>query len=136
MLRSGDVACWLLKASGRPAELPAGPGAGPVVLRRCLRRSYRLGLLSAGQPCVLWVSGRLDPGVAALGRIASEVGQEAGGPVVDVELTALAAVVARAALVADPRFAAAEVVRMPAGSNPSYLRPEQWEAVRELFPAT
>ena len=125
------MACWLLKASGRPAELPAGPGAGPVVLRRCLRRTYRLGLLAVGQPCVLWVSGRVDPGVAAVGRIASDVEEEASGPVVDVELTALAAVVARAELVADARFADAEVVRMPAGSNPSFLRPAQWAALRD-----
>ncbi len=129
MLTDADVACWLLKASGRPAELPDGPAAGPVVLSRCLRRSYRLGLVRPGQPCVLWVSGRVDPGVAAVGHIASDVRTEGGGPVVDVELTALADVVPRADLVHDPAVRDAEVLRMPAGSNPSYLRPREWAAL-------
>ncbi|MEW9263912.1 hypothetical protein AB1207_04055 [Kineococcus endophyticus] len=129
MLTEADVACWLLKSSGRPAELPDGPAAGAVVLSRCLRRSYRLGLLRVGQPCVLWVSGRVDPGVAAVGRIASHVREEGGGPAVDVELTALADVVPRAELLLDPAVGSAEVLRMPAGSNPSHLRPREWAAL-------
>ncbi len=42
-----------------------------------------------------------------------------------LELTALAPPVLRAAFVADPVLAAAEVVRMPAGSNPSFLTVDQ-----------
>lgn len=61
----------------------------------------RLGARTRGRPCVLWVSGRVDPGVAAVGRIASHVREEDGGPVVDVE----------------------------AGCNPSYPRPREWAAV-------
>ncbi|WP_432544683.1 hypothetical protein [Kineococcus sp. SYSU DK002] len=126
-LSGPDVACWLLKSAGRPAELPHHP-AGPVTLRRCLRRSYRLDLLRPGQPCVLWISGRVAPGVGAVGTVASAA-EDGPDPGVLVELVALPQVVPRRDLVADPRFATAEVVRMAAGSNPSFLDATQFAAV-------
>ena len=119
------MACWLVKSAGRPAEL--GP-TGWQSVRRCLRPSYRLGLMAAGQPCLLWVSGAREPGVAAVGRLAGVPG---GDDRVELELLPLRAPVERSALVADGRFRAAEVVRMAAGSNPSYLRSDQLAAVRE-----
>lgn len=122
-----DVACWLLKSAGRPAELPRHD-AGPVTVRRCLRRSYRVGLMTLGQPCVLWISGRVDPGVGAVGRVAAEA-EDGPEPGVLVELLALPRVVPRRDLVADPRFATAEVVRMAAGSNPSFLDAVQFTAL-------
>ena len=89
---------------------------------RCERRSYRLELMAPGQRCLLWLSGRRRPGVHALGVLAT-----APEPVddvtctVDLALHRLSEPVLRAELVLDPAFAAAEVVRMPAGSNPSWL---------------
>jgi hypothetical protein len=53
-----------------------------------------------------------------------------GGPEVAVRLTLLDRPVARADLLADPAFRTAEVVRMPAGSNPSWLTAGQYAAVR------
>ena len=32
-----------------------------------MRPSYRLGLMAAGQPVLLWLSGRRQPGVHAVG---------------------------------------------------------------------
>ncbi|ABS05687.1 hypothetical protein FHR75_003401 [Kineococcus radiotolerans] len=125
-LSGEDVACWLLKSAGWPAELTAGGGVQR--LHRCLRRSYRLDLVSPGQPCLLWVSGRVRPGVAAVGRV---VGHPGADDRVEVELLPLAVPVARAELLGDGRFRDAEVVRMAAGSNPSYLRADQLAAVRE-----
>ena len=129
------MACWLVKSAGRPAELaPADlrPAelrpVGWQSMRRCLRPSYRLGLMAAGQPCLLWVSGARDPGVAAVGRLAGVPGDDGR---VEVELFPLRATVERSALLLDGRFRAAEVVRMAAGSNPSYLRADQLAAVRE-----
>ena len=69
-LTPDDVACWVLKSTRPPAGIDPGwrPGATRS-LTRCVRRSYRLDLLAAGQPCLLWVSGRTAPGVHALGTV-------------------------------------------------------------------
>jgi len=119
-LTSDDVACWVLKTAG---DVAVGEGT------RCLRPSYRLGLMAPGQPCLLWRSGRHHPGVHALGVLTGPVRQDDGGPVVPVRFTPLAEPVPRAELVDDPVFAAAEVIRMPAGSNPSWLTAEQYAVV-------
>ena len=57
-LTPDDVACWVLKTAG---DVVVGE------VSRCVRPSYRLGLMAPGQPCLLWRSGRHDPGVHALG---------------------------------------------------------------------
>ena len=38
--------------------MPAGRPGTARSLTRCVRRSYRLELMAAGQPCLLWLSGR------------------------------------------------------------------------------
>ncbi len=126
----GDVACWVLKSAHPPAALsPGWPAAGSRILDRCVRRSYRLDLMAAGQPCLLWLSGRDRPGVHALGEISGHVEERPEGPVVPVRLTLLTEPVPRSELMADPRMRAAEVLRMPAGSNPSWLSAEEFAAV-------
>ena len=104
------------------------PGTARTVLR-CVRPTYRLGLVRPGDPCVLWRSGRDRPGIAATGVVAAEPAEAEGGPVVAVLLTLLVDPVPRAELLADPRFRDAEVLRMPAGSNPSWLSAVQHTAV-------
>jgi hypothetical protein len=119
-LTADDVACWVLKTA---TDVAGG------TTTRCVRPSYRLGLMAPGQPCLLWRSGRDRPGVHALGVLTGPVREEAGGPVVPVRFTPLAEPVPRAELLADPVFRAAEVIRMPAGSNPSWLTAGQYAAV-------
>jgi hypothetical protein len=133
-LTADDVACWVLKT--------AGPVALTGELTRCVRPSYRLDLMAAGQPCLLWRSGR-DAGVHALGELTGPVlhpveslrhenrspATPLGGPVVPVRFAPLAEPVTRAELLTDPAFRGAEVVRMPAGSNPSWLDAAQYAAV-------
>jgi hypothetical protein len=120
-LTADDVACWVLKTAG---DVVAGE------LTRCVRPSYRLRLMAPGQPCLLWRSGRQSPGVHALGVLTGAVREdEGGGPVVPVRLTPLDEPVPRVELVADPVFREAEVIRMPAGSNPSWLSAEQYAVV-------
>jgi hypothetical protein len=85
--------------------------------------------MSAGQACLLWVSGRDDPGVHALGTLSAGPVEADGGPVVPVTLTLLAEPLPRAALLADPAARDAEVLRMPAGSNPSWLSAAQFAVV-------
>ena len=126
----GDVACWVLKSTRPPSVID--PGWAPraeLGLERCVRRSYRLALMAPGAPCLLWLSGTRLPGVHALGAVAGDVEERADGPVVPVRLTLLDAPVPRAELLADPRMRDAEVLRMPAGSNPSWLSAEQYAAV-------
>ena len=131
-LTADDVACWVLKTARAPAEIV--PGWAPPadqILDRCVRRSYRLDLIAPGQPCLLWLSGRDRPGVHALGEIADGVEQRLDGPVVHVRLTLLRDPIPRADLLADARVRDAEVLRMPAGSNPSWLSADQFAAVLE-----
>jgi hypothetical protein len=86
--------------------------------------------MAGGQPCLLWLSGRDRPGVHALGTLAGPADHDAdGGPVVPVRLTLLPHPVDRAELLSDPTVRDAEVLRMPAGSNPSWLTHEQFAAV-------
>jgi len=95
-----------------------------------VRPSYRLDLMDTGQPCLLWLSGGDRPGVHALGSVTGPVGADsAGGPAVPVRFVLLAEPVPRADLLTDPRTRDAEVLRMPAGSNPSWLSGAQFAAV-------
>ncbi len=126
-----DVACWVVKSSRLPEEVAPGWAPGQARrLTRCLRRSYRLDLMRPGHPCLLWVSGRTAPGVHAVGVLAGEPAEGGGGPEVVLDLDLLADPVPRAELLADPVAAGAEVLRMPAGSNPSWLSAEQFAVVR------
>jgi hypothetical protein len=128
-----DVAAWLLKTSLPPERLVEGWAPGRTqLLQRCLRSSYRLDLMEPGQPCLLWLSGRDRPGVHAVGTLAERPSVAPGGPEVAVTLRRLGRPVPRAALLRSPGFADAEVLRMPAGSNPSYLTARQLAAVTEL----
>jgi hypothetical protein len=128
-LTPDDVACWVLKSSVPPAVLIPGWSPGTTrELRRCVRRSYRLELLTPGRPCLLWISGRDRPGVHALGVLTGEV-EDDDGPAVQVRWTLLDHPVGRADLLADPTACQAEVLRMPAGSNPSWLSAAQYAAV-------
>ncbi|HST63707.1 MAG TPA: hypothetical protein VLM05_00845 [Mycobacteriales bacterium] len=124
MLTRADVACWLLKTA-RPVDAGWAPGTTRV-LDRCLRPSYRLGLMAPSDPCLLWLSGR-QAGVVALGTV-TEPPDPAGPPEVRVTLRRLPDPVPRAALLPTP-FATAEVIRMPFGSNPSWLSHPQLATV-------
>jgi hypothetical protein len=120
----------VLKTTRPPGDL--APGWSPDERRpfiRCVRRSYRLDLMAAGQPCLLWLSGRDRPGVHALGALTGAPGPDGDRWAVPLELTLLPDPVPRAELLADPVVREAEVLRMPAGSNPSWLTEAQFTAV-------
>ncbi|MEI4270838.1 hypothetical protein TEK04_03795 [Klenkia sp. LSe6-5] len=123
----------MLKSAVLPDELAPGWRPGDAVgMVRCVRQSYRVDLVSPGDPVLLWCSGRVAPGVHAVGTVA---GTHPAGPEVLVRWTRLTDPVPRGALLADPVAQRAEVLRMPAGSNPSWLSPAQWAAVRALTPS-
>jgi hypothetical protein len=120
----------VLKTARPPSELVPNwaPGTARSLIR-CVRRSYRLDHMAAGRPCLLWLSGRDRPGVHALGVLTGGPEPDGESWAVPLRLTLLAEPVARAELVADPVVREAEVLRMPAGSNPSWLSAAQFAAV-------
>ena len=133
-LTAADVAAWLVKTSRPPALIEPGWSPGEErTFERCVRATYRLGLMAPGQVCLLWLSGRTCPGVHAVGTLVAGPGGEEpvdtvdapGGPVVTVRLRLLARPGASERADDPPAFAASEVARMPAGSNPSYLTAPQ-----------
>ncbi|WP_432494126.1 hypothetical protein [Kineococcus gypseus] len=125
-LGAGDVACWVLKAASDPPELRGAPAGRAVRLSRCVHPTYRLDLLAPGQPVLLWRSGPAA-GVRAVGEVLAGAVDGA----VQVLLRPLREPVPRAELLGDARFRGAEVVRVPVGANPSYLRADELAAVLE-----
>ena len=133
-LTASDVAAWLVKTSRPPALIEPGWSPGEErTLQRCVRATYRLGLMAPEQVCLLWLSGQTCPGVHAVGTLVAGPGGEGpvdtvdapGGPFATVRLRLLHDPVPRSELMTLPAFAASEVARMPAGSNPSYLTTPQ-----------
>ena len=131
-LSTQTLGAWLVKASG------AAPSTREHVQQRfarvetwCARPTYRTDLVAAGQPVLLWVSGSepsLPAGIHAHGRTTGP----AGDGVIPMVLAPVDAPLLRSELVGHPELAALEVLRMPAGSNPSYVTPEQLEALVAL----
>ena len=109
-----------------------------AVATRCVRRSYRTDLIAPGQPVLLWLSGgdrRHPAGLYAQGRTRGPATlDDEGEPVMPVRLAALERPVLRHELLEHTELSRAEVIRMPAGSNPSYLSVGQLEALREGWP--
>lgn len=137
-----SLGAWLLKTAPAATTVDRlGADGFRSLTHRCVRRSYRTALMEPGQRVLLWVSGR-DPrtpaGIHAQGRITG-VPEPArgGGPdrlEVPLRLEPVDRPVLRADLLADPVLSRIEVVRMPAGSNPSYLSREELARLRELLP--
>jgi hypothetical protein len=96
----------------------------------CVRPTYRTGLVTAGEPVLLWLSGG-DAGFHAQGRTTGPAYDDGGRRAVPVEVRPLDPLVLRTALRAHPVLAGIEVLTMPAGSNPSYLSREQLRALRD-----
>ncbi|WP_460486371.1 hypothetical protein [Barrientosiimonas humi] len=87
----------------------------------------------AGQPALLWVSGKapgLPSGIYAHGRTTGV----AEGGVIPVELAPLTPPLLRSELLGHPVLGGMEVLRMPAGSNPSYVTREQLVELSQLCP--
>ena len=132
------LGAWLLKAT--PAGLRADGHADRLegITSRCVRPSYRTGLVRPGQPVLLWVSGRdpqLPRGIHAAGRTTGEVDVDRDGSVsVPVALHEVSPPVLADGLLAHPVLRAIEVLTMPAGSNPSFLDVEQYAALVDAHP--
>lgn len=119
------LGAWLVKASGAETSTREHVRAGFTGVETwCVRPTYRTELVTAGQPVLLWVSGSepgLPAGIHAHGRTTGA----ARDGVMPVALVPLEQPLLRSELVGHPDLAALEVLRMPAGSNPSYVTPGQ-----------
>jgi hypothetical protein len=134
---ASSLGAWLVKAS--PAHLPVEEMMRTGfrdLTSRCVRPTYRADLIAAGQPVLLWVSGgdpRHPSGIYAAGWTTGPVehGVEVSMP---VRLQPVDPVVERVELLADSQLRELEVIRMPAGSNPSYVDRAQYRTLRQAFP--
>ena len=128
-LTPATLGAWLVKASGAAPSTREHVRAGFAdAVTWCVQPTYRTGLVAAGQPVLLWVSGSeagLPAGIHAHGRTTGP----ARDGVMPVVLVPLDQPLLRSELVGHPDLAALEVLRMPAGSNPSYVTPEQLEVL-------
>ena len=138
MLTPATLGAWLVKVDPRSSDVASMAGDDfASVVTRCVRPTYRTELVEAGQPVLLWISGR-DPahpaGLHAQGRTTGPVDQLGPDHVLPVSLSALEHPVPRDELRAHPLLVRLEVLTMPAGSNPSYVTREQLDALREGWP--
>lgn len=129
-----SLGAWLLKARGAEPETQAHVRSAFVdVETRCVRPSYRTDLVVAGQPALLWVSGNapgLPAGIYAHGRTTGLASDGA----IPVRLSPLLPPLLRSELLGHPVLSGMEVLRMPAGSNPSYVTRGQLAALTDLSP--
>lgn len=139
---AGSLGAWLVKSSPGSSSVGAWLQTGfEDVTTRCVRRTYRTDLVAAGQPVLLWVSGqdRDHPaGIYAQGRTTGPAaGAESGAGaqlVMPVAFAPLTRPVLRREILVHPVLSRIEVVRMPAGSNPSFLSHEQLAELRRSWP--
>lgn len=151
-LRDGtEVGAWLLKA--RPSIWDIGTALDQDVELDWWRLapSYRAELVHAGHPCAMWVTrgdARVASGVWAMGTVVGEPHDDTGDPDdplwvdegarrqvrprIPVQLEVLVEPVRREELLADPRLAGAEILRVPRIGNPAALTPGEWAALVDL----
>ena len=129
-----SLGAWVVKAS------PEGDTVAELVRRgfatdwvSCVRPSYRADLVEADQPVLLWVSGR-SAGIRAAGVTTGPASYDGSQLSVPLRLQPVDPPVQRAELLEHPVLRDAEVLRMPAGSNPSYLTREQLDALTAAWP--
>ncbi|MDF9716833.1 EVE domain-containing protein [Nocardioides sp. ChNu-153] len=136
------LGAWLVKTDPRanPDLVAAARGGVPlVVTRRCVSDNYRGRMMAPGDRVLLWVSGDgrlLTRGIWGLGNVTAAVRPRDGDgrPEVGLDVPLLPdgvpAEEVRAAGAGD-----LEVLRMPAGSNPSWVSREQLAVLVPLLPA-
>ena len=138
VLRDGtEVAAWVFKANPEVWDVESHLARVGAVDRWTVAPGYRGDLLAAGQPALLWLTGRRS-GVIATGEVAGEAyddHDEDTGRWRRWTPVRLAAVppVRKGALVADPRFRRAEVVRLPRLGSPLALTRAELDAVEDAL---
>lgn len=109
-----------------------------TVSSRCVVPTYRTDLVDAGQPVLLWISGsdpRSPAGIYAQGRTTGRVAATGADELsMPLELVPVEPPILRAEILTDPVLSRIEVVRMAAGSNPSYITRQQLAELASRWP--
>ena len=131
-----DLGAWLLKGNADHTDLAGRFEQDRRVTRWCVRPSYRLGLMRAGQPVLFWASGNrrrdLAYGIWGFGELTGPARRDdVDGWSVPLDLLIVddAARVPRQTLRADPHLADLEVLRQPQAANPSFVTVRQLAAI-------
>ena len=133
-LTTATLGAWLLKASGGAPSTRAHVRAGFAAASTwCVQPTYRTDLVEAGQPVLLWVSGTERDHPAGIYARGLTTGPAEPG-VMPIALTPVLHPLLRSELVGHPGLTTMEVLRVPAGSNPSFVTPEQLRTLVELCP--
>ena len=134
------LGAWLVKGNRGVSSVDELVRTGfASVTGWCVRPSYRTELVEPDQPVLFWVSGgdgHRPSGIYAQGRTRGWPEPEPEGLklVLPLSLEPLAQAVPRAELLEHPVLREAEVLRMAAGSNPSFLTREQLVELRRQWP--
>jgi len=135
---ASGLGAWLLKTSDDDESVARLVRTGfATVTDRCIRPTYRADLVRPGQPVLLWVSGssRVHPaGIYAAGHTTGSAERVGSQLVMPLTLRPLSPPVLRRDLLRHPSLSQLEVLRMPAGSNPSFLTHEDLDALRTEWP--
>ena len=138
VLRDGtEVAAWVFKANPEVWDVEAHLAAHRPVERWTLAPGYRGGLLRAGHPAVLWLTGP-RAGVIAAGTVTGTAYEDLDEELgrlrrwVPVHLEAVEPV-RKPALLADPRFSRPEMVRSARLGSPMALTRAELDAVEDVL---
>ncbi|WP_299569801.1 hypothetical protein [uncultured Williamsia sp.] len=136
------LGAWLFKADSARWDIVGAIDDGlTAVESRCVADNYRAAMMRSGHRAILWVSGavsgRAPRGVWGIGRLTGPAVPDGDGRLVvptDIALLRPADRLRADDLREIPALSALEVLRMPAGSNPSWVDVEQFAALRDLLP--
>ena len=142
-VRLDDFGAWLIKGNADSADLVDRFAGDPHVTRWCVRPSYRLDLMRAGQPVLFWASGcrrrDIPYGIWGLGKLTGLPGPHGPEDQWSVPLSLIILDpphrLTREALRADPRLTGLEVLRQPQAANPSFATSRQFAAIRDRLPS-
>jgi hypothetical protein len=143
-----EIAAWILKGDPNVFDLDAALEDEGVIDSWSVHKTYRTGLLAEGQRCYLWRSGP-DAAIVASGYVTGPVESrqaiaenwvdrdkaKTATLFVPVELYQLGEEITRNELKADPILSRIEILKMPQGSNPSILKPEEFRVLESLVAA-
>ncbi|WP_232049932.1 EVE domain-containing protein [Actinoplanes sp. OR16] len=139
-MRLSDLGAWLLKGNADLGGLRERFEREPRVERWCVQRSYRLDLMSAGQPVLFWGSGSrrrgLPYGIWGLGKLIGPALESSPGRwevPLDLTIAPEEEWLSREELRAHDELADLEVLRQPQAANPSYVTVRQFAVITALL---
>lgn len=144
-----DFGAWLFKCNPRRRDFQRFLSESHGMTEWCVARNYRATLIRPGQPVMLWVSGSDArgpmPGIWAVGQTISDASACDADPCganssvarhgdirVHISLHLLDEPVPRADLRHVAALERLEVLRIPAGSNPSWVTGSEFAALLAL----